>query len=145
MQPHDFQTQKERQTRINTGFGALFVLAGAEGKTHPVSKRICGGLSFARKRVFKLFFPSLAVFLFNPIYLLFQLFVYETCRGLYLIKHRYGSFFFTRVQVGIGVPRHFDFGVSQPSRHLLNVDSHVGEQGGVGMAKIVYAYPFDTR
>lgn len=108
-------------------------MAGAEGKTHPVSKRICGGLSFARKRVFKLFFPSLAVFLFNPIYLLFQLFVYETCRGLYLIKHRYGSFFFTRVQVGIGVPRHFDFGVSQPSRHLLNVDSHVGEQGGVGM------------
>ena len=91
------------------------------------------------------FFPSLAVFLFNPIYLLFQLFVYETCRGLYLIKHRNGSFFFARVQVRIGVPRHFDFGVSQPSRHLLNVDTHVGEQGGVGMAKIVYAYPFDTR
>lgn len=115
-----------RQTLVKSRFNALF-LAGAEGKTHPVSKRFCSGLSCAGKRVFKLFFPSLAVFLFNPIYLLFQLFVYKTCRVLYLIKHRNGSFFFARVQVRIGVPRHFDFGVSQPSRHLLNVDTHVGK------------------
>ena len=27
VQPHDLQTEKVRQTRINTGFGALFVLA----------------------------------------------------------------------------------------------------------------------
>ena len=26
VQPHDFQTEKVRQTRINAGFGALFVL-----------------------------------------------------------------------------------------------------------------------
>ena len=48
------------------------------------------------------------------------------------------SFLFTGIQVAIGVPRHLDVRMTQPSRDLLNVDPFVDEQGSVGVPEIMY-------
>ena len=55
------------------------------------------------------------------------------------IKYGNRTFFFARVKVVIGVPRHVDVGVAWSARNFLNIDPFVYEQGNVRMPEIVDA------
>ena len=49
------------------------------------------------------------------------------------------SIFFARVEVGVSSPSFLDVAVSEAARYLLNVDSFVDQERGVGVPEIVYA------
>ena len=38
------------------------------------------------------------------------------------MQHLYSAFFFAWVEVGVCVPRHFDFGMAETARNFLYVD-----------------------
>lgn len=60
-----------------------------------------------------------------------------------LIQYFDSPFLFFWIEVGIGVPRHFDPGMSEAAGYFLDIDPGICQKGGVRVPEVVDADFFD--